>query len=1112
MRLLYIIICSLVFHNIIQAKQITADQAIKVGVSFLQSESVNLEHIETARFLPDTLNHVLYYIINDENNKAFVIVSGDDAAYPIIGYSKESSFRLKDLGSNVQKWFEGYKKELRYIIQSKLPATNEIINEWNDLLNGPTRSMLQGEIVSPLLKTKWNQLPYYNNLCPYDFNESKRSVTGCVATAMAQIMKYWNHPVKGVGSHSYVHAKYGTLSANYGITNYNWANMPNQLTASNNDVATLMYHCGISVNMDYSPSGSGAWVISETSQIDNCSEYAFKQYFDYSLSSVGRQRSKYSESTWIQMLKDELDNQRPIMYEGHGSGGGHAFVCDGYDAGNYFHFNWGWGGVYDGYFKINALNPGTGGTGSGSGTYNQYQKAIFNLSPNPKSSLPTMGLELYAELTINPNPILVNGNYSMNFNVVNKDATPFKGDIIGVLADDNYKVVNITTSYTEVNGLKFDYHYTQNRNFSGTLSDTVLPGNYYAVVLARPEGGSWEIINNGNFSNFIPVTVTTANDIVMYKPYAINPTIITENKPVSVNFDVLNVGPDFTGDFALDLHSAEGYWLKTIGEFTNETLQNNYHYTNGLTFTSNNAFGVSAGTYQLVAWSKPNGGEWEKIKSSGQNYNPIKIVIAKPEMVADQFETNNTKATATRIPYANQQDYTYSTAYTSIHNTTDIDYYKVDLPAGSSYFINARVQDDIASNNGKTYTMDVMWNYSLGNLTSDSYDDVNTDGSISVEGGQSIYFTVYPFFQGKTGTYDFELAISKSVPKDIYEDNNSSGTSYNITETITGISKNIKLVGASIHSSNDIDYYKLNCPAEFIYEVIPFIRDKNYLNNANYSVDCEWSYSTNGSTWSNWMDGALIGTSSISLNGNSTLFMRVKPKNTSELGSYALEMDITKSMLKDNYEINDQVSTSTTLYASFISNNAIVSTQNSSIHNPTDVDHYKIDLPAGYMYTIDNFLSDIISSNDGKSYSIDAKFAVSTNGTQWSSYYENINNGLQIVADVPKTVYIKVLPSKINTIGTYRYSGTISRKIISNVEEESFSPYLLMNERDGFTLRNANNSIIHSVSMYSADGKLYQEYTNVGNELRFTGLPSGVYHIYIKTNYGIAIEKIISVQ
>ena len=1112
MKIVYFTIISLIFQTFLHAKQLSSEQAIKVGISFLQTESVDLVHVETARFLPDTTTYALFYIFNDKSNNAFVIISGDDAAYPIIGYSKESMFRVNDLGSNVEKWLEGYKKELRYIIKTKLPATADIINEWNDLLNGPTRSMLQGEVVSPLMTTKWNQSPHYNALCPYDYNESARSVTGCVATAMAQIMKYWNHPAKGVGSHSYVHPSYGTLSANFSITNYNWSNMPNQLSASNYDVATLMYHCGVSVNMDYSPSGSGAWVISEASQIENCSEFAFKEYFDYSESTIGLRRSSYTESVWIQMLKDELDNQRPVMYAGYGSGGGHAFVCDGYDTGNFFHFNWGWGGVYDGYFKINALNPGTGGTGSGSGTYNQNQQAIFNLEPNIVDNSPEMDLALYSPLTVNPSSIDYRGNYTLTFNLVNNNSKIFKGDYIGVLVDDNYDVVNITTMITESNGLPPTYVYNNNLQLSGTLSDSVLPGSYYAIVLARPVGGTWEIVNDGNYNNYVQTIVNSVSNIVMNKVFTVTPSRIVEGKPVSIEYDILNKGSDFNGTVSLDLHDESGYWIKNIGRYDNVDLKNNYHFTNGITYTSNNGFGVPPGTYQIVAWTFNQSLGWQIVKSENQMVNPITVIISKPEMVADQFETNNTKATATRIPYSSQQEYSYTTAYTSIHNTADIDFYKIDLPAGSSYFINARSQDGYQSNNGKTYTLDVMWNYSIGNMTSDSYDDVNNDGSILVEGGQTIYFSVYPFFQGKTGTYDFELTISKSVPKDIYEDNNSSATSYQITESIPGITKNIKLVGASIHSSNDIDYYRLNCPAEFIYNVIPFIRDKNYLNNSNYSVDCEWSYSTNGSTWSSWMDGALIGSGSINMNGNSTLFIRVKAKNSGDIGSYALEMDITKSMQKDNYESNDQVSISTNLNASFISNNANVSTQNTSIHNPTDVDHYKIDLPAGYTYTIDNFLSDIISSNDGKSYSIDAKFAVSTNGTQWSSYYENINNGLQIVADAPKTVYIKVLPSKINTIGTYRYSGTITRKIISNVEEESFSPYSLTNERDGFTLRNAKNSIIHSVSVYSSDGKLYHENNNVGNELRINGLPSGVYHVYIKTNYGIAIEKVMSVQ
>lgn len=1111
MKALYAIILTTLFSMTLNAKPISKEQATTVASSFLESHSMSLIYKETARILPDTSVITLLYIFNDTLNNSFVIVAGDDASYPILGYSKESVFKTKIIGSNVEKWIDGYKKEIRYLIKEKLLPTDEIKNEWYFLLEGPTRSLVNIEVVAPLLKTKWNQSPYYNALCPYDYSLAARSVTGCVATAMAQVMKYWNHPSKGVGLHSYVHPKYGTLSANFSITNYNWSNMPNLVTSSNNDVATLMYHCGVSVDMDYSPSGSGAWTISQYSPNQNCSEYAFKNYFDYSSSSKGLARNDYSESTWISMLKSDLDYGRPIIYTGQGSGGGHAFVCDGYDASNYFHFNWGWGGLYDGYFKVGALNPGTGGTGSGSGTYNQYQTAIFYLQPNPTNNTPKMELEFYSALTVNPSPIIVNGDYSFTFNVVNKGTDLFKGDIIGVLADENYNIVDITNSYTENNGLKYDYHYTQNRVFSGSISDTVLPGVYYAIILARPLGGNWEIVKDGSFSNFVTVNVTTENSIVMYKPIVLSSQIVKENQPISVNFDVLNEGANFTGDFSLDLHTVEGTWIKTIGEITNNTLPSNYHFTNGLTFNSNDGFGVTPGTYQLVAWSKPTGGTWEQIKSSGTNNNPIKIIVAKPELTADLLEANNTKLTATRIPYLSEQEYKYSTVKTSIHNNLDIDYYKLDLPAGSSYFIDARIQDVENNNNGKTYTLDAMWNYSIGNLTSDTYDDINTDGIIKVEGGQTLYFAVYPYFQGKVGTYDFELNISKSVPKDIYEDNNSAVTSYTVPSTFSGLSNTIKLTNASIHSNTDLDYYKIICPTEFIYTLVPYIKDKNYLNDAGYTIDCEWTYSTNASTWSTWMDGPLTGNQSITIYQGSTLYIRVRAKGTGEIGNYSLNIDITKSMSKDTYEANDNQASSSILYASFLGNNAIVTTQNATINDPNDVDYYKFDLSGGYIYSIDNFLSDLISSNDGKSYSMDAKFAISTNGIQWSNYYENIYNSLKVTADKPTTIYIRILPSKQNTIGTYKYSANIQRSALTNIKEEAILPYVISCNGSCFNFQAVNNTGIQSLTIYSSNGKLIATSNNIKSDYKIEHLPAGLYHVNIVTNDGaMYVEKILS--
>jgi hypothetical protein len=194
----------------------------------------------------------------------------------------------------------------------------------------------------PLLSTKWNQGQYYNASCPVDAEGTDGHVpVGCVAVAMAQVMKYHNYPVTGTGSHSYSHPVYGTLSANFGATTYNWASMPDSLSKYDSDVATLLYHVGVSVEMDYTPDQSGAYM--------SDAAYALETYFKYSNSLSYVWKSSYSTDEWTTILRTEIDNKRPILYSGHGTGG-HAFVCDGYSGSDYFHFNWGWGGSEDNYF------------------------------------------------------------------------------------------------------------------------------------------------------------------------------------------------------------------------------------------------------------------------------------------------------------------------------------------------------------------------------------------------------------------------------------------------------------------------------------------------------------------------------------------------------------------------------------------------------------------------------------------------------------------------------------------------------------------------------------------------------------------------------------------
>jgi hypothetical protein len=309
----------------------------------------------------------LFYVYNINNDKGFVIVTADDNISPILGYSTAGSFSGKNLPPALSEFLENYKNEITYILLNNLQADNKTKSKWSRLKNSEslhTEKKLSG--VSPLLTTSWDQSTYYNALCPFDPGQNQLTLTGCVATAMAQIMKYWDYPAQGIGFHSYVHPKYGTLSANFAATTYNWSAMPDNVTSPNVAVATLMYYCGVSVDMDYGVDASGAYMSAVV--------YALKTYFQYSNNVENILRANFNYSDWTGILKLNLDSGYPINYSGHGPDGGHSFVCDGYDNNDYFHFNWGWSGYYDGYFDIDNLNPATY-------TWNDNQAAIINIVP-----------------------------------------------------------------------------------------------------------------------------------------------------------------------------------------------------------------------------------------------------------------------------------------------------------------------------------------------------------------------------------------------------------------------------------------------------------------------------------------------------------------------------------------------------------------------------------------------------------------------------------------------------------------------------------------------------------------------------------------------------------
>ena len=333
----------------------------------------------------------------------FILVSADDCVVPVLGYSVDKPFETKDMPENVRGWLDSYDSQIAWVREQDAERDGTlaalVAGQWQALLDGDILPAPLTTAVSPLITTTWNQAPRYNNLCPYESSSSAYTVTGCVATATAQIMKYFNHPATGYGSHSYTSSQtaggvtytYGPLSANFGATTYQWANMPAALTSASSQaqidaVATLMYHIGVADEMSYGISsigGSGAHNYNYGGYLVPSSQSSLMAYFKYCPDMAAIARADYSDSAFCALMRAELDQSRPILYSGRHTSGGHSFVCDGYNANGQFHFNWGWGGSQDGYFTMGSLNPGTGGIGgNGSGTYNMDNVILTRIRPN----------------------------------------------------------------------------------------------------------------------------------------------------------------------------------------------------------------------------------------------------------------------------------------------------------------------------------------------------------------------------------------------------------------------------------------------------------------------------------------------------------------------------------------------------------------------------------------------------------------------------------------------------------------------------------------------------------------------------------------------------------
>ncbi len=374
--------------------------AIVIGMSALMANPVDVNTAKSlgqkyvlAKFgMTRNADLNLYYTVTSDNgvpcayvfnlgNEGFVIVAATDNVRPILGYSKTSAFDASDPHNGAMYMLETYKNSISYAIEKNIVATPDIEGMWESLRNTGKMNNKRAAVVGPLVQTKWNQNSPYNlyapalpaNANPSHISQAPggRCYAGCVATAMSQLMKYWNHPEHGQGSHTYhcygygpTYYDYGTLTANFGATTYQWDLMPRSLSGATQEqieaVATLMYHCGVAVDMTYDWDGSGSY--------SDLVPGAMASYFDYNYCQK-KARNSYSLANWISMLKAEFDLGRPVYYSGQSDSGGHAFVADGYDEEDFISFNFGWSGSSDHFYQVDAIE------------YHNSAAAIFNFVP-----------------------------------------------------------------------------------------------------------------------------------------------------------------------------------------------------------------------------------------------------------------------------------------------------------------------------------------------------------------------------------------------------------------------------------------------------------------------------------------------------------------------------------------------------------------------------------------------------------------------------------------------------------------------------------------------------------------------------------------------------------
>ena len=492
---IFTLLLATLFFGALQANPVDVATAKSLGVKFMKANTAIKAETAELTYTAYAENGQAAFYVFALQPKGFVIVSADDRAKPILGYSTESNFTAQ-LPDGLMTFFENYKAGFSQMFANNDERTAEAVTDWTSLAEtGMLSSRKANRSVEPLLASIWNQTDLYNNMAPEDPNSvySGHCKSGCVANTMSQIMRYWEWPRSGEGSHGYDadgnYGSYGWQEADFSAATYRYELMPDYLDfASPQDevdaTALLEYHAGVSVNMGYGPNASGAY----SQDVGP----AMESYFRFS-SDYWHNYQEYSY-TWEEDMVNNLDAGMPLYYASQGDVGGHAYVVDGYDDWYFFHVNWGWGGFDNGYYAIDGFYLTFY-------SFPYWHNAVFNLHPVDEYYEAPMAVANIEAVALDKTKIRL--AFEPVYETRGGDAMSAIDAIYimrdGVLIDSLMNVTEPQVSYNDEVEKNGTYYYTvyavNEAGMSKVARDTVMVGNTCDVRFELADSGNngWDL-------------------------------------------------------------------------------------------------------------------------------------------------------------------------------------------------------------------------------------------------------------------------------------------------------------------------------------------------------------------------------------------------------------------------------------------------------------------------------------------------------------------------------------------------------------------------------------------------------------------------------------------